>query len=147
MPRSIRGAEAPRPGAGEQRGVERHVNEIGDDRLVRQQIEVDDQWRLAAHAERRGVHQQGCARQHAGDMLPTPAARTCEPNCAAIALGAIETAIGDIDMFDSAFQQPEHHCTRRTARAEHQRVVGVVPIVRAMIEIVDEALDIRIGRA
>jgi len=52
-----------------------------------------------------------------------------------------------MDAPDAALDQPEQHGARRTASAQHQRILGFVPAGRASIEIVDEALDVGVGRA
>ena len=62
-------------------------------------------------------------------------------------LRAIGGAVGQMHALDAALEQPEHHRARRTAGAEHQRVFGAVPSGRAGVEIIDETLDVGVGRA
>ena len=62
-------------------------------------------------------------------------------------LRAIEGAVGQMHALDAALDQSEHHRARRAAGAEHQRIFGAVPSGRAGVEIVDEPLDVGVGRA
>ena len=48
---------------------------------------------------------------------------------------------------DAALDKSEHHRARRPAGAQHQRVLDSVPPLRAGVEIMDEAFDVRVGRA
>ena len=48
---------------------------------------------------------------------------------------------------DAAVEQAEHHRARRTAGAQHQRILALVPAGRAGVEIVDKAFDVGVGRA
>ncbi len=130
---------------GQQRRLQRHIDEIGDHGGGRQQADVDRKRRLAMHAERRGIHQQARARQHLADRLPGDRMHVAE--LVGQRAGAIERSVGQMHALDAALEQSEHHRARRAAGAQHQRVGGLVPSGCAGVEIVDEALDVGVGRA
>jgi hypothetical protein len=53
-----------------------------------------------------------------------------------------------MDRADAALDQSEHDRMCRAAGADHQRFVGhLVPSGRGLVEIVEEALHVGIGRA
>ena len=60
--------------------------------------------------------------------------------------GALGGPVRQMDDFDAALDQSEHHRARRAARAEHQRLLSRIPSARAGVEIIDKALDVGVGR-
>ena len=61
-------------------------------------------------------------------------------------LRALEGAVRQMYAADAALDQPENHCARRTAGAEHQRIAGGIPALRAGVEIADKTFDVGVGR-
>src|ERR1700730_10463807 len=142
----VGGFQSARPGRDKQRCFQRHIYEICNNGMCRQQAGVDLQRGLAMHAKRRRVDQEARARQQIAEGIPCDGVNT-GAELIRQRLRALEGAVRQMHAADAALDQPENHRARRAAGAEHQRVAGSIPASRAGVEIADKTFDVGIGRA
>ena len=108
------------PRGSQQRGFERHIDDVGDNRARRQLREVDVERRLAGHAERGGVDQDPGLTLHGIALAPgmDRDARRRGRQIIRDALDARARAIDDADLLDFHLDQRRNNCAGRAAGAE-----------------------------
>ena len=130
--RARRRSRRPRAAArGEQRRLERHVDDVGDRGLGRQRAEVERERRLARHAERGGVdHEPGPARS-VGQASQSTAARR-RPRRAPVSRPARGVRLATTDRGEAALAQADDDRAGRAAGPEHQRAARPRPAGRRL---------------
>jgi hypothetical protein len=101
---------------------------------------------LPLHTQRRCIHQEPSVAEH--DVVPPIGRTNLLAEALAQSLGPAAGTVDDYDALKAPRDEAVDHRARRAARAKHHRLVQVaIPTRRAGVEIVQKALDVRIGRA
>jgi hypothetical protein len=108
---------------GQQRGLQRHVDDVGDDAPIRHGGEVRLEGRLAGHAEGRGVHQQFHIVQGRFNRRPgerNEARSRPDRKFRRDLLGLLDRPVGDQNALDGSRHQPRDDAARRAAGPGHE---------------------------
>src|SRR5207302_1905359 len=142
---AVGGAVAALACRGEERRLERNVDDVGGERALRQLVQCDVEGRLADHAAARGVDHHRRAFQGLVALFPGQGVdRLAE--LVGNSLCARERAVEEANLLRPFPGQPVAHGARTTAGADHRDGPGVGPPARLLLlDVVDEAVAIVVG--
>ncbi len=147
--------QAPRLGVGQKRGLERHIDDIGDDRVRPDRREIEAERGLARHAERGGVDDEPHLPGRPGQILErdgpkraraTRSLRRVDGEIADHLVRLAGGPVGHADRADPALLQPGDHGPGGPARADHQGCPdGPLPAgAEGVVEMGREPRDVRV---
>ena len=126
---AVHGAAAASPGLGQQRRLQREVDDVGDPALRAEQCRIERDPRQLGHAHRRRVDQSVRLRGRLDEVRSRPDDRTREPGGkpGGQSIGFFTRDVGDQQMADTAVEQGMRHCGAGAACAEQEN--GIAPNV------------------
>ncbi len=110
----------------QQLGLERAVDDIGDDGICRQRRKIDVERVLAGHAEAGRIDEQAAARKRSMPVLPVDHLDG-RPEGLSQRLGAVARAVGEEDARGALVEKAVQDRPRRPAGAEHHH--GPPPLI------------------
>src|SRR5690606_33396027 len=136
-------AKAPFGSLSKQWRDKRHVDDVGDDRAVRQSGEIDRRTFIAVHAERGGVDKKRGVGKQLGNGIPAMGARAT-PKAVHQGLRTGERAVDNPDVAEAARLKRMHDGKGGAPRPKHGGNAPV-PSGQGRIEIRRKAVGVRIA--
>ena len=104
--------------------LDRDIDDVGDERRLRQLVEVEVERRIADHALAGGVDQHRGASEHCRSFLPR-AHSIGPPKSRVSGLGALLGAVDQPDLARAVLDQAVDHSARAATGAHHHDRTGI----------------------